>query len=207
MCFLFDFVKNLLTNEVFISYFEILIEAIFLFFVLKEFKMTRKSFEWQQKEQQEKKDKEANRQLNEIVKFFLQLHILKMSYDELIRHRLQDFGYLCDNPEERKRQLNEIREYAKEKNILNYLLKQYEENRENITKQEEDTVNKINKKFVLLNSNCGYFAVQLKDDKKEEFYNYIQRYNLLPETAKNMKLDYDIVEKIYNKIFYKKYAN
>lgn len=207
MCFLFDFVKNLLTNEVFISYFEILIEAIFLFFVLKEFKMTRKSFEWQQKEQQEKKDKEANRQLNEIVKFFLQLHILKMSYDELIYHRLQDLGYLCDNPEERKRQLNEIREYTKEKNILNYLLKQYEENRENITKQEEDTVNKINKKFVLLNSNCRYFAVQLKDGEKEEWCNYIQQYNLLPETAKNMKLDYDIVEKIYNKIFYKKYAN
>ena len=54
------------------SFIELIIEGIFCVFVLKEFKMTRKSFEWQQEEREKSKDKEANRQLNEIVKFFLQ---------------------------------------------------------------------------------------------------------------------------------------
>ena len=58
------------TGEI-MSFIELIIEGIFCVFVLKEFKMTRKSFEWQQEEREKSKDKEANRQLNEIVKSFL----------------------------------------------------------------------------------------------------------------------------------------
>ncbi len=42
--------KEILTNEIFISYLEIVIEAIFLYLVLKEFRMTKKNFEWQEEE-------------------------------------------------------------------------------------------------------------------------------------------------------------
>lgn len=48
--FIFGLFADLLKNETFISYFEIIIDVLFLFFVLKEFKMTRKSFEWQEEE-------------------------------------------------------------------------------------------------------------------------------------------------------------
>ena len=58
-CFveIFELLKKLLTNDTFISYFEIVIEIIFLFFVVKEFKVTRKSFEWQKEERNEKLNK------------------------------------------------------------------------------------------------------------------------------------------------------
>ena len=49
-CLGIDKVFELLTKEVFYSYLGIAIETIFLFFVVKEFKMTRKSFDIQEEE-------------------------------------------------------------------------------------------------------------------------------------------------------------
>ena len=79
MCFLFDFVKNLLTNEVFIGYLGIAIEAIFLFFVLKEFKMTRKSFEWQKEEQEEREEKKIDEKIKFLCSYII-ISIIQTMY-------------------------------------------------------------------------------------------------------------------------------
>ena len=47
---------------------ELIVEGIFLFFVLKEFKMTRKSFEWQNEEWRNRKDDEATKRINMITR-------------------------------------------------------------------------------------------------------------------------------------------
>ena len=60
-------ILKILKNEIFIGYWGIVIEAIFLFFVWLEFKYIRQ-------DQREKKDKEAGRQLNEIVRIFFRLY-------------------------------------------------------------------------------------------------------------------------------------
>ena len=43
------------------------IEIFFLYFVLKEFKVTRKSFEWQEEEQKEKREEEINDKVRYLV--------------------------------------------------------------------------------------------------------------------------------------------
>lgn len=68
---IFGFIKGLLKNETFISYLEITIETIFLFFVLREFKMTRKSFEWRSEEKQKRNNEEATEQLKYIYSFLV----------------------------------------------------------------------------------------------------------------------------------------
>ena len=85
---LFDFVKNLLTNEVFIGYVGIAIEAIFLFFVLKEFKMTRKSFEWQ-------KEEETAKILKEIIIILREkcVEVGKMCFYEKNTNNINDNEY------------------------------------------------------------------------------------------------------------------
>lgn len=47
---------------------ELIVEGLFLFFVLKEFKMTRKSFEWQNEEWRNRKDDEATKRINMIAR-------------------------------------------------------------------------------------------------------------------------------------------
>ena len=93
-CFVFGCYHGKFTleelNKEYVSYFEIIIEAIFLFFVLKEFKMTKKSFEWQKKEQEEKMDKEIKEKIryfawiciDEFVKYYKNL-INKLNMEEI----------------------------------------------------------------------------------------------------------------------------
>ena len=53
------------------SFIELIIEAIFCVLVWHEFKMTRKSFEWQERAEHEKRQEEATKQLKEIFRWFL----------------------------------------------------------------------------------------------------------------------------------------
>ena len=204
-----------------ISYIELMIEFGFLYFVLKEFKMTkeefkmtrkefeitRKNFEWQKKEQQEKADKEANRQLTEIVKFFARQYVLEqielanqLKRDKLYRELSQDAG-----------------KYIKEKEeFLELLQKDYKEKtKKDVNKQESLAINRINesfyeKKYVCINKNNNIrnyakksIVWQMENDTLEDINNI----RLCPETAKHMGIDYKILEKIYNNILYKDYDN
>ena len=62
--------------EVFTSYIELIVEITFLCFVLKEFKMTRKSFQWQEEEQKENERRKMNKKFSDICVYFYNLIIL-----------------------------------------------------------------------------------------------------------------------------------
>ena len=216
--FIFGLFADLLKNETFISYFEIIIDVLFLFFVLKEFKMTRKSFEmtrksfeWMEEEQQERKDKEASKQLTEIVKFFAYQFLkqnVRFGYESRI-DRENSHGQ-CKSIEEVERKAEYF--FPENDEWINFLLKRYkDETKKDVNEQEKFAINEINKKFfnlyqdinitnnTSLNLNKEY--AHCTDEAKKS----IDHICLFPDTAKHMGIDYKILEKIYNNIIYKDY--
>ena len=97
LCLLIKFLPNSIewlgikseNKDSLMSFIELIIEGIFCILVLKEFKMTRKSFEWQKKEQEEKKDKK----IEEKIKYFawLVMDDFKNSYKEMLdKHKKKE---------------------------------------------------------------------------------------------------------------------
>ena len=129
-CFVFGCYHGKFTleelNKEYVSYFEIVIEAIFLFFVLKEFKMTRKSFEWTEKDRQEK-------EIHKKISF-----ILYKIVDNFIEHFLvYGFRFHIDDIQDNKTTINipmKLKVY-----IYNELL-------QIIINNETDMENDLNKK-------------------------------------------------------------
>ena len=146
------------TGEI-MSFIELIIEGIFCVLVLKEFKMTRKSFEWQQKEQQEKKDKEIEDKINYICYVVLKMDINKSFM--FVNQR----GYIVN----REFPLNkeQIEEYCeqleKEKGIKSKIS----------SKIIEEAINNILKKNSYP-SNDQMFMNSL--ECKRTLYNYSQQY-------------------------------
>ena len=180
-----------------------------MFFVVKEFRITRKNFEWQKKEQQEKADKEANRQLTEIVKFFARQYVLE---NIKLVNQYKDDQRRGELPKELPKQQEK---YIKTKEEFLKLLKQhYKENtKKDVNKQESLAIDKINEKFFdtfrdinLANDTCQSRS-SIVWCMENDTLKHIDDICLRPEVAKHMGIDYKILEKIYNNIYYKDYAN
>ena len=73
-----------------ISYIELMIEFGFLYFVLKEFKMTRKNFEWQEEEQEKKKQEDMKRKLFYIYKTYFILILEEIALDNDIFSKIKE---------------------------------------------------------------------------------------------------------------------
>ena len=176
---LFDFVKNLLTNEVFIGYVGIAIEAIFLFFVLKEFKMTRKSFEWQ-------KEEETAKILKEII--------------IILREKCVEVGKMCFY-EKNTNNINDNEYYFKQI-VENFVI-------QNFDKNEKDTLKKIFYKYVDIGSinmllsrlfTCYHGRDEenlQRIDTQLNHYTY-KDIKILKQSFKNF--DYKIIENLYLKL-------
>ena len=182
-----------------ISYIELFIEFGFLYFVLKEFKMTRKSFELQE-------DNRANQKLEKIIKYFLREFIQKVFNN--LPHSLGT--YVLNSSYQILEE--ECKKWSSK--LLNEVLNEFTEKFQD-TQKEKDTVRKITnfikKKYSLRlgYSVCYYVHSCYREDIKEpgmELYKKIETFFSVPsETAKHMGIDYKILEKIYNNILYKDY--
>ena len=73
-----------------ISYIELMIEFGFLYFVLKEFKMTRKNFEWQEEEQEKQKQEDMKRKLFYIYKTYFILILEEIALDNDIFSKIKE---------------------------------------------------------------------------------------------------------------------
>lgn len=202
------------TGEI-MSFIELIIEGIFCILVLKEFKMTRKSFKWQQKEQEEKKDKEANRQLNYIIRcFFIDY------YNFWVRNFLK---INLPNEERKYREWTEeeIEKYRQcsfpDKNKeINYLIGKYKEKSNGeiiiVDDKEEEIIKKIIEKFVIDVIEIEGFARKNVDprntkEEKQNFNEFLKNYVIKPELVKTLNIDYKILEKIYYHCLYGKFFN
>ena len=58
---------------------ELIVEGLFLFFVLKEFKMARKSFEWMDKDRKEKREKDIMKKLGYFAWIVSHDYIMKLT--------------------------------------------------------------------------------------------------------------------------------
>ena len=63
----------------------------------------------------------------------------------------------------------------------------------------------INKKIVRLDSKADLLARNVHNgkNKQEDLANYINNYLIRPDVAKHMKIDYKILEKIYDNIYFR----
>ena len=89
---------------------ELIVEGLFLLFVLKEFKMTRKSFEWQNEEWRNRKDDEATKRINMIARALVIDYINDFSFCEKLHKnigKISDLYNKIDINEFRRRCLRE----------------------------------------------------------------------------------------------------
>ena len=188
MCFLFDFEIKDCLNVI-----GVVASLVCAFYAFKTFEQAEKIAKIQD---QKEKDKEANRLLNEIVKFFLQKYILKLAYDEAMCADYERNGWGVECIKQLKNESESVK--------LEYLLNQYKKLQPNITEDEEKTINNINKKLVLYNFDTMRLVPMWNNgskEAKEEVSTYINNFSLRQEVPKNMNLDYKILEHIYNNIF------
>ena len=138
----------------YVSYFEIIIEAIFLFFVVKEFKMTRKEFEMTRKEfEMTRKQFEwqeeglKNRYCHEVWHLVGGIFFHNLLFDDFIGEGLEKYKKMIKEikekqPEERKKQLEEeINSILEKGKITN-------PKEENVTENFKEVLNKY-KEIVL----------------------------------------------------------
>ena len=95
---------------------ELIVEGIFLLLVLKEFKMTTKSFEWQNEEWRNRKDDEATKRINKIIHYLLCDYmngkfILNNDFGKKMSEMVNLQDELCEQYAKEIREYNKNREY------------------------------------------------------------------------------------------------
>ena len=200
------------------------IEITFLIFVLIEFKMTRKSFEWQKEEREKSKDEEANRQLLEIIKFFLYYYYNNKFDYECSFRELQDIRkeMLCTKDERKKlnKKLIKLDLQRDKTEIIKNLISIFEKERNNekqISKTARDMLEKIIDVLIINSGEINIIAYNMAnidrinnfsyDDGMKKLHNIINKYTIPPELAKAMDLDYKLLKQIYNLCLYGKFFN
>lgn len=159
---------------------ELIVEGLFLFFVLKESKMTKKSFEWMENDRKEKKDKEANRQLQEIIKFFYRIYYLYIR--EWYFGRKEIVFQMDDKEEIDDEKMKEIianiqkNALPEKSEQIEYLIDRYKSSQNeiiNFDKREEEILTKIIKEFVIdkfdsIMIYCERIKTKLKEKEEEK---------------------------------------
>ena len=175
-----------------ISYIELMIEFGFLYFVLKEFKMTRESFEWQEEEHNKKEEKE----IDEKIEYFALtcLGVLKLN----IRGNIKD---------------NKIK-------LINDLLKKEKDKQEYKNWIYDDICNFINSKTNIPFDFCKYlidgtiytFKIDHEHLDAEELYTYINNIQdrillkqdffkpIVKKKLRNFFTSNKQIENLYNKL-------
>lgn len=104
-----QFLKGILTNEIFISYLEIFIEAVFLFFVVKEFKISNEHYKELKEERIKKMIKEMQYRVFEVVI----LHIENDVKKQVLDNKIIQVDSFIDNIKNEKKFLKYLYEQSK----------------------------------------------------------------------------------------------